>query len=198
MNVRMWLKALLLSAAIVSPVTAQDDEGSGGTEFTSSNCGECKMGTTCGSGDQHQVSGSGVLQGAHGFCLRCGGWGSCSCHGIGGCSGGTSLETAAIRTASRAMEKRDISVVIQVGQSLRDRVTFNRTRNALQLWSCDGTTLVASVNVQDPKLVTLAAHTLPDANRRYATVALQAATGRPATNVSVEKLIRDAALLIQQ
>jgi hypothetical protein len=114
------------------------------------------MGSTCGSGDQHQVAGSGVLQGAHGFCLRCGGWGSCSCHGIGGCNG-TSPETAAIRTAFRAMEKGDVSGVIQAAKSIPGRVAFNRTRNAVQLWSCDGKTLVASINVRDSRLVTLAA-----------------------------------------
>jgi hypothetical protein len=195
MHVKTWLKVLVLASLVATPLRAQDEDPNSG--IGGGGCGTCAT-TVCGITDQHHsVSGGGDLQGSHDFCLRCTG-GGCGCHSSGGC-GLPAPEAALFVAASNAIQRGDLSAVIQVGRSVPGMVVFNRRRNAVQLWSCDGTILVASVNVRDAKLVTLAASTLIEAHKRQATVALTVAARRElrwgADRVAASMLLRSTAAL---
>ena len=129
----------------------------------------------CGFSDSHSAAagGSTIGQPTHSTCNVCPG-SVFNCHAeCGGTFG--SLENAALRSAVAAAARGDIATVVHLGPLTSGRIRFNVDRRAVQILSCVGDEVIATLPITSPRILALAVG-LPPVSRdiRFAVTAVDA------------------------
>ena len=129
---------LLASVVTIGSVNAPIESSSTAATAAATNCGDLR--TLCG-GHNMLLGPSGSTQDPHSDCRICIDQGGCH----SGCNAASAEQREDYTRLVAAAEAGDIADLIRAAESAPDYAYYNSDRSAVQVLSCNGTSVIASV-----------------------------------------------------